>query len=225
VIDLQKVLIAGAVVLANGALFVIAELWKRTGRAAPESTRKLVHAGAGVLAIPLPWIFSTSLPVLVMGIFFTAALLYTRRGGHLKSVHDVERVSLGEIIYPAAIYLSFVLTVDQGQRALFPIPILALAFADAVAGLAGMRYGRHIFTVFGQKRSLEGSLAFLLTCTITTLAVLTIGTDLGTGRALAVAAAVGLTGAVLEAVSIFGSDNVTVPVGVSLVLLRLLGQG
>ena len=221
-IDPLKLVLAAAVVVANGALFIIAELWKRTGRAAPESTRKLVHIGAGVLALPLPWIFATSLPVLVMAIFFTAVLLFTKRGGHLRSVHGVERRSLGEIIYPAAIYLSFMLTVGQDHRELFPIPILALAFADAVAGLAGIRYGRHIFEVFGQKRSLEGSLAFLLTCTLTTLAVLSLGTDIAIGRALVIAAVVGITGAVLEAVSVYGSDNVTVPAGVAAVLLTMV---
>lgn len=217
-----KILLAGIVILSNGALFVVSEAWKRTGRPAPESTRKLVHIGAGLLALPLPWIFHSHFTILAMALFFTLTLTFTRRRGHLHSVHGVERVSLGEMIYPLAIYLSFVMTASQGHRELFPIPILALALADAVAGLVGIRYGRHIFHLFGQRRSLEGSLAFLLTCTICSFVVLA-ASGIDAGTAAGVAVVTGIVGAALEAVSVYGTDNVTVPVGVSAVLLWMVG--
>ena len=151
---------------------------------------------------------------------FTLTLLFTRGRGLLGSVHGVERLSLGELIYPMAIYLSWIMTVQQGHRELFPIPILSLALGDAVAGLVGIRYGRHIFHFFGQKRSLEGSLGFLLTCALCTLAVLVAG-GMEPMPALGIALGVGLLGAVLEALSVYGTDNVTVPVGVSLLLLQV----
>lgn len=221
-IESAKIVPALLVVLSNAALFVAAELWKRSGRAKPEWTRKLVHIGAGLLALPLPWIFETHVPILVMGSLFTLALLMTKRGGLLRSVHGVDRRSLGELIYPSAIYLTFLLTGDVEHRHLYPIPILALALADALSGLVGMRHGRHIFRVLGEKRSLEGSLAFFLCCTTTTLALLLVSTGLAPPAALGIACVVGLTGGAVEAVSIHGTDNITVPVVISLVVLQLV---
>lgn len=220
-----KITFAIAVVLSNAALFIVAELWKRSGTAKPEWTRKLVHIGAGLLALPLPWIFDTHLPILIMGAIFTLTLLLTRRKGHLRSVHGVDRISLGELIYPLAIYLTFLLTGDAEHRALFPIPMLALAVADAISGLLGMRHGRRIFRVLGEKRSLEGSVAFFLCCMATTFGVLVLATDIPPGSALGIAAIIGLTGAAVEAVSVFGTDNVTVPVAISLVVLQLVPIG
>ena len=221
-IEPAKIFLAVSVVLSNAALFVVAELWKRSGTAAPEATRKLVHIGAGLLALPLPWIFRTHVPILVMAVVFTLTLVLTRKRGHLRSVHGVDRSSLGELIYPTAIYLTFLLTGDVEHRALYPIPILALALADACSGLVGMRHGRRIFRVLGEKRSLEGSLAFFLCCTATTFAMLLLSTDIAPVTALGFAGIVGLCGAAIESISIYGTDNITVPVGVSLVLLQLV---
>ena len=50
--------------------------------------------------------------------------------------------------------------------AIITAAVLYLAFGDGVAALAGKAWGRHVFSIRGRKKSLEGSLACFVACLI-----------------------------------------------------------
>jgi phytol kinase len=58
-----------AAILLSLMLFFIAVLraWQVLSHPDPEMVRKVFHLGGGLLALPLPWLFSTPLPVVVLG--------------------------------------------------------------------------------------------------------------------------------------------------------------
>ena len=73
----------------------------------------------------------------------------------LPSIHGVQRPTGGALLYPFVVLL--VLFLSAGDPLRFQIPILLLAFSDALAAVVGLAYGRLHFRIFNDQRSVEGS--------------------------------------------------------------------
>ncbi len=201
-------------------LFGAAELWRRLARPPVEWTRKAVHTGGGVIAAGFPWIFASHWTVLVLGAAFGGILWGTRRLGILHSVHGVERRSEGGLYYPLAIYLLFVVA---GRTPVFYlVSILALVVSDTVAALVGTHYGRLTFSVEGgDRRSLEGSAVFFLATFLGVHLPLLLLTDTPRAESVLVAVQVALIVTFFEAVCLFGSDNLVVPLTTYFLLVKM----
>jgi dolichol kinase len=99
----------------------------------------------------------------------------------------------------------------------FLAAMLHLGLADAGAALIGKRWGeKTAYKVFGQKKSLIGSLAFYIISFIITAILLQI-TSFGTASWLVLLLLPPLV-TLGENVSIYGADNFVIPVLVVLVL-------
>ncbi|MEP7218098.1 MAG: hypothetical protein ABI876_04235, partial [Bacteroidota bacterium] len=143
-------------------LFIGVEIWSRRRHPDPETSRKLVHFGGGMIALLFPELFQSHWSVLVLAVAFFGLLIITKRSGKLQSVQGVERGTVGEIIYPLAIWLTLFLSTIFGGPDIYRIIVLILAVADALAGLVGKRYGRHRYLVAGGSKSVEGSATFFI---------------------------------------------------------------
>lgn len=190
-------------------LFVASELWRRRWNPPTEWTRKLVHFGSGVVAASFPWMFASHWTVLALGASFAVIILATRRLGLLGSVHAVERRSEGGLYYPLAIYLLFAL--GASRPIFYLISLLVLMVSDTVAALLGTEYGRRIYAVERDHRSLEGSGAFLLATFFAVHLPLLLLTDTPRAATVLVAAQIALTVTILEGISVGGSDNLVTP--------------
>ncbi|MDB5036346.1 MAG: hypothetical protein JWQ98_3587 [Chlorobi bacterium] len=217
-------------------LFVGVEIWSRRRHPDSETSRKLVHFGGGMIALLFPTLFQLHWSVLALAVAFFAMLIVTKRFGNLQSVQGVERGTVGEIIYPLAIWSALFLSTLAGGPAIYRIIVLILAVADALAGLVGKRFGRHRYMVAGGSKSVEGSATFF----IATAAIIWGGLPASgfaegvhgaadpMGRPAEIAmmftailVALLLTG--VEAVSSRGIDNITVPLA-AWCLLALVGR-
>lgn len=120
-------------------------------------------------------------------------------------VRAEERVRESAMIPYAIAVLLTILTVPK-RAAL--VGICALAIADPLAAVAGIRFGRHRLT---RNRSLEGSLAFF--AATFAIAWLVLGGREGQPpmRVAAAAATIALAGALCELVPLRLDDNLTIP--------------
>lgn len=208
--DITASLIAASLYIA---LFAAMEIWSRVGSPDVEMTRKGVHFGGGLIALSFPYLFDSHWTVLILAILFTIALIVTKRLRLLRSVQGVDRITIGEIIYPLAVYATFFLSTTTGAYYIYTIAILELALADAVAGIVGKRFGRRIYRIGGGRKSVEGSAAFFTTAfAIVFAGLLFAGTHTPVECSVA-AAFVALPLTALEAVAPTGTDNVAVPIG------------
>ena len=120
------------------------KLYARLAQPHPESVRKILHAGSGLLTLSFPFLFNDLWPVLLLTgatAILIAALKFAwwhRRLGRV--VNDVKRTTLGEIYFPIAVAIVFWLAC--GQSPLYRIPMLVLTLADATGALIGLRYGQ-----------------------------------------------------------------------------------
>lgn len=207
------------VLAAYGALFAVAEAWRRRFAPPVEWTRKLVHLGGGVVSATFPWLFAHTWPVLVMAAGALAVFAIGRRSGALRSVTAVERSSRGEAWFPIGVALLFL--VARQDRVFWIIALSALVLSDTAAALIGRSYGRLGYRVGEDRRSLEGSGVFLLVTFLAVHATLLLATPIDRAASLLVAAQIALLVTSFEAISMRGNDNVVVPLGAYYLLVKM----
>jgi hypothetical protein len=141
-----------------------------------------------------------------------------QRLGLLGSVTGVDRRSVGELYFPISVYLLFV--VARHQPVFYLIALSVLVFSDTAAALLGVAYGRHSYTVANDRRTLEGSAAFLLVTFLCVHVPLLLGTGIGRGESLIIATQLALLVTSFEAISMRGNDNLVVPLATYYLLLN-----
>lgn len=193
--------VAGIVLLSVPASV---QLLSRRLPVAPEVLRKLVHIGGALLAVPLPLVLSYR-EIVVLGLLFAALMTISRRRRIFSAVHDVDRRTYGEILFPLGVA---VLAAAFPHREPYVYGVLVLGLADGLAALVGTRYGR--MRLPGGK-SVWGSATFFVVALAAALAL--VGPSY-----VALVAAVALTAT--EAGLRHGFDNLVVP-GLAALLLSL----
>lgn len=203
-------------------LVTVAEMAKRVLALQAESTRKFVHISGGLVCLGFPfWLES---PIVVAAIAASMAMLFivTRQLGYLSSLHGVSRPTLGVVYYPLAVLLLFLFAGSEPR--IYVSALLVLAVSDTVAALVGKNYGRLRYGSAGREKSIEGSVAFLVTSFLIVQLVLLLWPD---GSALpplactltAFSVAVVATGC--EAIAGRGTDNLAIPFATCLALTTL----
>lgn len=191
----------------------------------PEMSRKLVHIIMGLVTLSFPWLFHAAWPVLLLAILAMAALTANRAIPGLqkrfgKVLNGVERQSFGEIYFPLAVALLFLLA--DGQHLFYIIPLLTLTLADAVAALVGIRYGEIRYATSEGSKSVEGSLAFFIVAFLSAHIPLLLLSQTGRAETLLIALVLGILVMLFEAISVGGFDNLFIPLGCYALLRRYL---
>jgi len=200
-------------------LIAVSELWCRLRHAKPEWTRKLVHVGGGLVCLAIPRLICSPWTVLGMAVSLSLVFAIGGRTRKLKALHGVDRKTKGTEYYPFAVFLLFVLTGQQPW--LYVSSILVLAVADGFAALIGTRYGSLKYEVEEEQKSLEGSLAFMVIAFLAIHLPMLLMTDLPRETCVLAALLVAILITGFEAVSLRGTDNIFVPVGVCVILSRM----
>jgi hypothetical protein len=150
-------------------------------------------------------------------------------------LHAVNRTSYGELLFAVSVALLFWLKdghfirMEQQRPAIGPVlyvlPILILTLCDAASALVGSQYGRRKFRIEEGSKSIEGVVAFAVTAWLAALIVLLTLTDLGRGEVILLAFITACFGALLEAASWRGLDNLFIPLGLYFMLANLMQYG
>lgn len=191
-----------------------------------EVTRKFAHFTATLAVIPFPYIFTSHWYVFVLGVLFFVALFVTQFRKQLKSIHDIERKSIGSYLLPFSIYITFLISFRLENKFIYILPMLILAICDPMAAILGInikKYNGRI-KLFGYKlnKTWLGSGAFLITSFIISVLAIYFHLELFNMKTFWLALAVAVTGTLAELISWRGSDNLTIPLSIVLVLVVLL---
>jgi len=182
-------------------------------------TRKVVHIAAG-MTVWLLLLFEHRPIGLIppVSFIFINALSYWK--GTFQSMETGERSNLGTIYFPLSFSILAWLLWDQ--RALLVAAIMPMTWGDAMAAVVGQRWGRRRYQILGSSRSLEGSLTFLTSAWIATALPLLVlpGSPWAGWAAAWVGLKVALGAAIVEGLTPWQLDNLTVP-AVSALLLVL----
>lgn len=182
----------------------------------PEVSRKLVHMSHGIAAAIWPFLVPYKV-IIAVEVLLVVLSLPARKYKVFRSITQVGRISGGEVFFSLGVI---------GSALLYPSPwvfaaaMLILAFADAAAALIGKKYGTHKFTVFGNQKSLEGSLAFAVVAFFI-VGWVVLFAPAGFESMWPIMIFVPILTATTEAVAPFGLDNLLIPVVVVVVLTSL----
>ncbi|MNJ91931.1 Cytidylyltransferase family protein [compost metagenome] len=202
-------------------LFGVSELIHRTTSVKVEHTRKFVHFGTGVLTLLFPVFLSSSWSVLFLCASFAVILLLSLKYQFLPSINAIDRKSHGSILYPVAVYSCFLLyEYHHSDLMFFYAPVLVLAISDPMAALFGKRWPKGEFTIGNDSKTVMGCSAFFGSALVilAVLGFLFYGSGFFTFEQLYLLILVSLGATLVEAVSGKGSDNLTIPLSVVLLL-------
>ncbi len=177
-----------------------------------ELSRKIVHIGTGPV-LPLAWFLRIPIAIAVPCAAVVTLITFINHRWHLlPAVEDVGRKSYGTVAYGVAICLLLILFWAENPAAACA-GVLVMAFGDGLAGLIGRAVLSPNWMVLEQRKSLIGTSTMAITSAVVLFALVVMTqSPLNPLRLLAVCTlAVGL-----EQMSVWGIDNLTVPLGVAL---------
>lgn len=188
-----------------------------------EVSRKVAHFLSALSTVTFPYIFTSHWYVLGMASAFFFVLLFTRNSTWLKSIHGIERESVGSYLLPLAIYVTFYLSEKTGNKLTFILPMLILAISDPMAAIVGisMEKYNHKIVIFGfdTHKSMFGSMAFFISSLVISLIALYFNRGVFDVQTYVMAFSVAIVGTVSELVVLRGYDNITIPLSIVFVLM------
>ena len=200
----------------------LGELLRRLGQRPVDFTRKFIHIGVGMWVVGTAFLFETWYLALIPPATFVIinAISYLR--GTFGAMEMEERGNLGTIYFPIA--FGAVIYYFWPQPVLMVAAMMLLTWGDAMAAVFGERYGHYRWSIGGKTRSLEGSIAMLFFSWLTTSIALfampyLVGKPLiNWMMALIYGGVVAIVCTLVEALSPWGTDNLTIPAAAVLIL-------
>ena len=207
-------------------LLAFNELAYRRLKLKGEVTRKFAHFSTALATLPFPYIFSSHWSVLTLATIFAVGLFLTRNKKQLNSIHDIERKSMGSFLLPIAIYVIFYISFKVENKLIYILPMMILAVCDPMAAILGMSgwKGNGKITLFGWKtgKTYFGSAAFFVTSFVISIIALYYYRQSFDFKTFWLTLVISIIGTLSELISWRGSDNLTIPLSVAIVLLVFL---
>jgi phytol kinase len=195
-------------------LLILSKGLDRTG-VRKDWSRKLVHILMGLVILVVP-LFDHLWIAMIPPIIFTLVNYADLKLGIFAQISGEDQGNIGTVLYPISYIILMWACFGTRWWGLAELGILTMAFGDAAASLVGREFGKRKYKVSGELRSYAGSGAmFIMTFIVATYVCIRYGADFGmainAGSILGAAFIIAGIATVVEALSIKGTDNITVP--------------
>lgn len=197
----------------------LSEGMRRQGYGA-ELTRKIVHIGAGHVILLAWWLAIPAWIGIVASIFFSGVALLSYRLPLLPGINSIGRKSLGTFFYAVSIGAVIAWFWPLALPHFAAIGILTMTWGDGLAALVGQKWGKHPYQIWGEQKSWEGSLTMLLV-SFGICAGFLLWANGSQPATWWIAGAGAGAATLLEAISKYGIDNLSVPIGTAAVCFGL----
>lgn len=184
-------------------------------------TRKVIHIGVGMMSWALHLLFDTPWFFIAACVAFMIINFLDWRYGFFAAMASSDRSNLGTVYFPLAAAVVALLFWERPP--LMVAALMPLTWGDGMAPVIGKAYGRRRYTVHTSTRSVEGSLGFFVSGFLFTwLALWGMGGTpmITSAAALLPALVVTVATTLVEAISIWGLDNLTIT-AVAILILQL----
>lgn len=187
-----------------------------------ELGRKFVHLFVSFWWFYVLYMFDNVWSALVIPVIFIAINTYAtfnQKSGFVSRLNrDKENTSYGLICYPIGfVIIIFAAFSLFSSKDIAGLAVMTMGFGDTGAAIIGSKYNWRPFTIRGSQKSLSGVVGMFI---FTFASTLVYSLVYSYKWPLLVALACSSIGCAIEAISIKGSDNVTVPL--SIIILSLL---
>ncbi len=182
-------------------------------------TRKVIHIGVGMLSWALPFLFNEPWLFIVACLGFMVINFLDWRYGLIKSMASSNRSNLGTVYFPLA--AAVVVYIFWDTPPLMVAALMPLTWGDGLAPVIGKLYGRRHYRVHTSIRTVEGSIGFFIAGFFFTWLALWLMPGQPTItplQAFPPALVIMVVTTLIEAVSIWGLDNLTITAAAILIL-------
>lgn len=203
------------------AIIGTAELLRRHLGYGSGFTRKVIHIGVGMMSWGLHFLFDNPWFFVVACVSFMVINYLDWRYGFFLSMASKDNSNLGTVYFPLA--AGIVAILFWPQPPLMVAALMPLTWGDGLAPVIGQAYGKRTYFVRQHMRTLEGSAGFFVAGFVFTWLALWLipGTPvISPITAVFPALVITITTTLVEAVSIWGLDNLTIT-AVAILILKL----
>lgn len=183
--------------LSFGILLVILEILSRKYKLSSEWIRRISHIFAALFTLYFSFHLESFFLLTTIAIF-SAVMLTSRILKIFNHIHAVSRTTIGEELLPIGFIAAYL--ISRGQMGIFVPSILVIGFADPITGIVMQKWGRHSLGI--------------LTFVVVTIPIILLFAHVS----LIVAFIIALCVAVIERVSPYGTDNLSIPTATALLL-------
>lgn len=188
--------------------------WVQLRRPLPRFVfRKLLHAVIGAVTLSMTALFHSRGWAMLPPALFAALNASPKLRAYVPGLAEDATEARGLWTFPLGVCLVYLFFWDADRNGAVLAGIAALSFGDPAAALVGTRWGQRRYTRWAHGRTVEGSLAFFLVAAVA-VAVVAAACP-GGPPAIRAGVGCGIAGAIAEALSPAGVDNVTVPIVVA----------
>ena len=207
------------VVLYILTIFSIAITYKLFKPSNKELLRKIIHIGIGPL-IPIAYSLQINqVPALIFTGLMSLLILANYRYKIFPIIEDVDRKSYGTLFYCFSLFVMIIWFWRNNPMSLIT-GFLIMTFGDGLAGLIGKNIPSKTWSIFNQQKSLLGTITMFSTTLVILISVCYL-CEYGFSFYLIIIA---ILATLLEQISVFGIDNLTVPIFSSLAFYLLLSK-
>lgn len=182
-------------------------------------TRKVIHIGVGMMSWFLPFLFTSPWPFVFACVVFMIINLIDWRYGLIGSMQSKHRNNLGTVYFPLA--AAVVALIFWDRPPLLVAALMPLTWGDGLAPVIGAAYGRRFYRVHTSTRTVEGSIGFFVAGFVFTWLALWVmpgPPEITPTAAVLPALVIMAVTTLIEAVSIWGLDNLAVTAAAILIL-------
>ena len=182
-------------------------------------TRKFVHIGVGMWVVGTVLLFESWQAAIIPPLSFVVINYVSYRRDVFKAIELADKRNLGTVYFPIsfAVLIALCWTVP----AVLVGSLMTMTWGDAMASIVGQRWGKRRLPGVLRRKSWEGSAAMLAASSVSVLIAL-VGFGVAGGQAAVYALITASVAALLEALTPWGLDNLTVPLASAGVLALLL---
>ncbi len=185
-----------------------------------ELSRKVVHIGIGPVIVLAWWFNISSTIAIITSLTITIGLILNYKVKMLPALEDIPRKSFGTIAYGVSITLLLILFWPENANAV-SAGILVMAFGDGLAGLIGPQIKSPSWKIFNQRKSIAGTATMAMTSIIVLILINALSySSLQPVRIFVIS----IMAVALEQISLWGIDNLTVPISVAYGSIWMLNQ-
>ena len=202
-----------------GCLFILTSWIRSKWHNSQELSRKIIHIGCGFL---LPLSYLMQIPqwiALTASLVATSLVMINYKMQLLNLIEDVERKTYGTTFYCASISILIFFFWSEDPIAMLS-GALVMALSDGLASVIGRGIPSSTWMVQGQTKSLAGTATMLLS---TATVLIAVSFQAGSELSLTSLVLISFVITALEQFSLYGIDNLTVPIGTASLIVLLNG--
>jgi dolichol kinase len=182
-------------------------------------SRKFVHVSVGMWIVGTVLLFKSWQMAVIPPLTFIVVNYVSYRLSIFKGIETKDKRNLGTVYFP--ISFAAVIALCWAKPEVVVASLMPMTWGDALAAIIGQRWGRHRYTALARSKSIEGSAAMFIGAFVSvSLALAAFGVTVATaaGAALVVA----FVATIIEALTPWGLDNLTIPAASALLLWLML---